>query len=1486
MTQISTSFRRRALSYALIWITLHLLSSFASTVSAQVSSAACNSFTAVTNPGFSSLSVTSSQVPVFGGDEFSSKGNLIDDDAGFTTAATFSFAIGGSAWLSVQDLNATGANVYPAGSFAGFIVNDNSLLNTVGTVTISTYLGTSTTPVDTKTSSSLLSNGLLSGKSRIGFYSAGAFDRIRIDFSGLVAGSLSVYAPIVEKFCNTSPTLSCNTPTSLTAPGHSVFINPDRTGISGVACVACGIVNSDNAIDNNSANSASIVLTGGLAVTGSIAVKNRFVTYPANTFAGFDIVRPTLANIGVFDGLTVSTYITGNPNPVQTFSGTDLISANGTILSGSGRRTVGFLASQPFDEVRLTVSQLAGVTLGTTSVYGVIATSFCSAPSLDCADNTLPKNTLIPLTNPTHPVYVDGKNTSILGAACVGCSINNSENIVDNNSANFATVVLTAGVSTSATVAVANALQTYPINSFAGFDIQINTLVSAAVLSRATISLYNNGALVQTGTGNAFIVGATTDLLTGRSRQIVGIVAKAAYDEVKLTIPSFVGLDLGTINIYSAIFEKTCTATIVCNTAYNLSSPSFPVVIDGDRTGVTGAVNVATTIQDPWNVVSASTTDFARITNLAAVATNASIAVVDPISTYPTGTFAGFALRKVSGLVTADLFSKLTVTTYLDGEAQESRTAGSLLDLSIVLFGTTTDFLNAGFVTTKPFDEIQLTVAPLVGLGVLSGNLDVYGAFVDTRTSTGGGLVCALNTNPDVNVTNKNVPVSGNVKTNDLVPVGTTYGPAPTSTTQPAGSSPSLTVNADGTYTFVSSTPGQYVYAIPVCGSGLSGTSCATQTLTITVLDPTVNTNKPVANPDVATTTGSPTNATAITINVRVNDGPGNPGGTLGTPTIATGPAHGTASIVNGNLVYTPTAGYYGADLVTYQVCETPGTNLCATATVTITVNAPDSPNTTVAADDYVSTYQSLTVTGNVKTNDSDPEGNTQTVTAQTTTVPGKGTLALTSDGKFIFTPVAGATGPVDFTYTTCDNGSPSVCANGTLHVLVNPFNPNPDFAVTNKTVPVTGSVKTNDVIPVGATYGPAPSPASQPASSSPTLTVNTDGTYTFSSTTPGVYVYNVPVCAPAPPTYCTTQTLTITVLDPAVTNNPPVANPDFVTTTGNPTSATAITINVRANDGPGNPGGTLGTPTIATGPAHGTASIVNGNLVYTPTAGYYGTDLVTYQVCETPGTNLCATATVTITVKAPGLPATVSINDDYVSTSGGTPATGNVLTNDLGNTLTVSNAGTTTTSSGTLVITATGSFTFTPAPGVTGPATFTYTACDNSTPSVCGSATLHVLVGLSRPDLTPIIRLPLTNFTASGPNSSRQFTVELTEVNGQSTSSGNIVFTIGVPLGYTLTFDNTLTSINVSGGFNNPVVVDNTKWTPTASNSRQITLIIAAGQFISANGVATIGFTATRAGANTGNLSNITTNISVDNTGTYDTNPLNNVYALSVNSL
>ena len=323
--------------------------------------------------------------------------------------------------------------------------------------------------------------------------------------------------------------------------------------------------------------------------------------------------------------------------------------------------------------------------------------------------------------------------------------------------------------------------------------------------------------------------------------------------------------------------------------------------------------------------------------------------------------------------------------------------------------------------------------------------------------------------NPDFNVTYVNVPVNGNVSTNDHVEPGSSYG---TPSVVPGNLGPAVPVmNTDGTYTFVSAVPGVFVFDVPVCYPGQSQ-PCPPVLLTITVLDNTVVTNPPVANVDIASTLIN----TPVTLNTLSNDHAGNPGGSL-TPSsvvVTVAPPHGS-TVVNpstGEITYTPNNGFTGADTLTYTVCDNSVPSLCATSIQIITVRPVGCANTTVAADDYAGTPFNTPVSGNAILNDSDPQGDTQTITPQTTTISGSGILVLNSDGTWTFTPVAGFSGPVEFPYTVCDNGTPQACAQATIHILVGlPVQqPNPDFNVTYVNVLVNGDVSTNDHVEPGST--------------------------------------------------------------------------------------------------------------------------------------------------------------------------------------------------------------------------------------------------------------------------------------------------------------------------------------------------------------------------------------------------------------------------------
>lgn len=135
--------------------------------------------------------------------------------------------------------------------------------------------------------------------------------------------------------------------------------------------------------------------------------------------------------------------------------------------------------------------------------------------------------------------------------------------------------------------------------------------------------------------------------------------------------------------------------------------------------------------------------------------------------------------------------------------------------------------------------------------------------------------------------------------------------------TLPAG----LTLASNGTLSGTPTAEGSTSFTIAVADAG---NATATQAYTFTV-----STAAPVAVADTAATMSD----AAVTVPVTTNDT-----GNITAIAIATAPTNGTA-VVNGlELVYTPTAGFVGTDVVTYTVTGSGGTS--AAATVTIAVNA------------------------------------------------------------------------------------------------------------------------------------------------------------------------------------------------------------------------------------------------------------------------------------------------------------------------------------------------------------------------------------------------------------------------------------------------------------------------------------------------------------------------------------------------------------------
>ncbi len=1398
-------------------------------------------------------------------------------DASTTNSTAISSLLGLPGTLSVTDNFST----YPTGSFMGFRVSNSAgLLGILGldllnNITLRTYLNG--TLQETKNGASvLLGVGLLTGSTpyEVGFFTTLPANRVEISFSSAL-GSMNVYNAIFKCFSE-GPALACNTKTILRSPAYPVTVDKNTSGLLNVGLLGENILNLDYMLDADTTNYATI--NQSLANLGNglqISVKKSLSSFPGGYYAGFDIGQSGVLSLDLLDNLGVATYLNGNLQETVTGSGS-LLNLGTSLLNGDGRKLIGFKTdpAKPFNEIRLvSTGSVALNVLKQLRIYGVVAQQFCAGAAL-------PNNTMVKMTQPAYPVYVDGKFTSNSGLIAVAGAINTSENVIDADPANFASIDMTAGVGTTTTFAVTDAVTNYTGTHYVSFDIAMNKLVDAGVLSAIRIRLIRDGVLLNTTYTPSLLAGIGA--AAGEQRQRIGIVTTEEFDGAQLVIDGIanVGL-LGTVKLYDLSIEKLNAAPLLCNQTVELKNGQNPVVINDTRTGAQGLVNVTaagSAVENPWYVIDTSSSNYAKLTKTVGVANNVALSVVNPIEQYPIGTFAGFRIvNENTGLLQLDLFNSITVTTYLNGVAQDVVAGNNLINLGLVGLpilgaGSGTPY-NVGFYTTNPFNEIQVSLNNLVGVNAgLTNTIRVYSVFVDTRFATGNSLLCS-NTNPDFTVNYVNRVATGNLSTNDKMPGGTTYGPAIARASNPNASLP--TINGDGTYSFAPALPGVYKFDVNVCTPGQT-TGCITERLTISVVDPALSTNRPIVNDDVVVMKGAATNPPALTINVRQNDGAGNLTGTIGLPvaiTSGTGaPAHGTVSVNGaGQLEYTPAAGFYGIDEFAYTICETPS-GICDTGRVRVTVLVSDVPNSTLAVDDYTPVVYNgalaVPVTRGVLANDTDPEGNTQTVTAKTETATGKGTIVLNADGSYTFTPVAGYLGDAQFTYEITDNGTPAYSVNGTLHFLVreNPYATLPDLAVAYINKEVSGNVANNDKMPVGTSYGTPVPLGGNPNTGIPALT--TTGTYTFTPTVAGRYEFDVPVCMPDQASGCPVQRLVITVLNPAVATNGLIVNNDVAYVRGSGTNPASVTIPVKLNDGNGNIGGTLSNPVIpasGTGaPAHGTVSVDgNGNVIYTPAAGFYGTDQFTYTVCETPS-GQCQTAAIIVEVLSPDMVNSTWAIDDYKTTTKNAAMTvtaaNGVLANDIDpeyNTLSVVPKTETVTGKGTLVLAADGSYTFTPVTGYTGPVTFSYDIADNGTPLNTAKGTLMILVKLI-PDLTITTQISTSNFTIANLTTAN-LRIRVHEIEGSPTMNFSAPVYVRLSkssAAFTYSFDPALTTINVPGA----MPVDNTHWELVTNNSTMMLFKLKPEFELSPNALSSIGVSIQVIGSATTSTNNITT--------------------------
>ena len=438
----------------------------------------------------------------------------------------------------------------------------------------------------------------------------------------------------------------------------------------------------------------------------------------------------------------------------------------------------------------------------------------------------------------------------------------------------------------------------------------------------------------------------------------------------------------------------------------------------------------------------------------------------------------------------------------------------------------------------------------------------------------------------------------------------------------------------------------------------------------------------------------------------------------------STGPANGGSTCTYASGTITCPAGLAAGASQVFTFTQTvnngvaPGTTITNTATVTdaktgdtndsandvVTVALPGAP---VANDDTGTTASGVALTVAASGLLANDTGTSITATGHTT--PSHGTVTVNANGSYVYTPVAGYSGPDSFDYTITDSFSRTSTA--TVHLTVTPTAV-ADTATTPLNTPVSINVVANDH-GTGLTVQSVTQP---PAAEGTVAIVSGQPVFTPATGFTGTSTFSYTVVDGSAQT--STASVPVTVPLPAA----PVATDD----TGTTPAGTPLTVSptgVLANDT-----GTLITVTAHTAPAHGTVTInANGSYVYTPSSGYSGPDAFTYTV--TDGAGQTATATVVLTVTP------LAVND-AVTTPYATPVTIDVVSNDHGQALSLTSVAQPAAGTGSVTITG-GQAVYTPPTGFSGTTTFSYVVTDAAGRTSTAVVTVTVPAPSAWPRLT-----------------------------------------------------------------------------------------------------------------------------------------------------
>ena len=1091
-----------------------------------------------------------------------------------------------------------------------------------------------------------------------------------------------------------------------TAQSISMSITAVADAVSDTAATHSGEAKTIDVLGNDSfSNSDKAITAVTQGVYGSVVIDNGKVIYTPNTtsYVGSDTFTYTVTSGGVTETATVTIQM-NNAAPVT--QGENVSTPEDTTLTSSAAQNLLLNDSDP-DGDTLSILNYSVSGVGTVFTAGQTADLTGYGKLTINADGSY---TFVPVAdwNGTVPTVtyrvVDGR-TNGATTAQLKITVTPVKDAFDDSLTTHAGTPVTIDVFANdkfsngdkaitgktngayGTVSISNGQVIYtPTSGYVGTDTFTYTVTSGGKTETATVTLTLVNDAPQVGLAKTGSTAEDTTLTNGENL----LTGASDLNGDALTVKSFtVGNttwaagQTATLAGYGALtLNADGSYTFVPVADWNGNVPQVTYTITDGRTNgdVTSRLDISVTpVQDAFND---SQTGHGRDPLVIDVFNNDSFANSDKAITATTNGAHG----------TVTVSNGKVVYTLNDGYV------GTDSFTYTVTSGGKTETANVTVTLTN---------------GAPTGVVGKTASTAEDQTLTSTALQNLLNGASD--------PDGDTLKVSAFTVGATTWAAGQTATLAGYGA---LTINADGSYTFVpvadwnGSVP-QVTYEVT------DGRDNGVQTA---ALDITVTPVQDAHDDSRTAHAGAP-----VTVDVLTNDGFTNGDKAI---TGVTDGAHGTVSISNGQVVYTPTSGYVGNDSFTYTVTSG-GIEETATVYLTLTNSAPTLPHWTVINRED----SPIGIPGLLLDTSSDADGDTLTVTdftvngttwqsGETANLAGYGSLTITSDGGVTFIPVADWNGNVPVvTYTATDgrdNGSvtstltiqydaipDAVDDNATTHagvakvidVLANDRFSNSDKAVTAVTQGNNGSVAIEN----------------GKVRYTPNAGFNGTDSFTYTVTSGGV-----------------TETATVNV---TIANIAPVAHDDFTWTAEDTTLTRSAATGLLANDSDDDNDAlaitqfSTGTQIYAAGQTATLAGMgdltinADGSYTFVPVADWNGAvQPILYQVSD--GNGGFSVATLLLTVN----PIADAVNDS-VSTHADVPVVIDALDNDSFSNSDQTITGVTAAANGTVTI-ENNTLVYRPNAGYVGSDTFDYTVTSGGKTE---TATVTVDVTNVAPRLTSV---------------------------------------------------------------------------------------------------------------------------------------------------